>query len=133
VRLQLIHKQTAPIVSLQVNDSLINYETVKYFNNEEHEANRYDASLEGYQRAALKTQTSLSWLNFGQSAIFSMGLTAIMALAARDIATGIATVGDLVLVNGLLFQLAIPLNFVGSTYREVRQALLDMTAMFALR
>ncbi|KAG5183176.1 iron-sulfur clusters transporter atm1, mitochondrial precursor [Tribonema minus] len=118
--------------SAKVTDSLVNYETVKFFNNEEHEANRYDKSLEGYQHAALKTGTSLSLLNFGQNAIFSVGLTAVMALAARDIAAGTATVGDLVLVNGLLFQLSIPLNFVGSTYRELRQALLDMTAMFAL-
>ena len=112
---------------------MINYETVKYFSNEEHEANRYESSLKGYADAAIATQTSLSWLNFGQNAIFTAGLTAIMALAARDIAAGTATDGDLVLVNGLLFQLAIPLNFVGSTYREVTQAILDMTAMFALR
>jgi ATP-binding cassette subfamily B (MDR/TAP) protein 7 len=105
--------------SAQVSDSLVNFETVKYFNNEEVEAQRYDSSLKGYQKAALRTQTSLSTLNFGQQAIFSVGLTGIMALAAQDILAGTATVGDLVLVNGLLFQLAIPLNFVGSTYREV--------------
>ncbi|CAN0334836.1 unnamed protein product, partial [Discosporangium mesarthrocarpum] len=116
----------------QVTDSLVNYETVKYFGGEEHEASRYDDSLRGYQKSALKTQTSLSLLNFGQSAIFSVGLTGIMGLAASDIVAGQATVGDLVLVNGLLFQLAIPLGFVGSTYREVRQALIDMTAMFKL-
>ncbi|CAN0446039.1 unnamed protein product, partial [Laminaria digitata] len=118
--------------SAKVSDSLVNYETVKYFNNEAHEASRYDESLKGFQHASNKTQTSLSLLNFGQSAIFSVGLTGIMALAAADIATGQATVGDLVLVNGLLFQLAIPLGFVGSTYREVRQALIDMTAMFKI-
>ncbi|CAM9878675.1 unnamed protein product [Ascophyllum nodosum] len=118
--------------SAKVSDSLVNYETVKYFNNEAHEASRYDDSLKGFQKAALKTQTSLSLLNFGQVAIFSIGLTGIMGLAAVDIASGQATVGDLVLVNGLLFQLAIPLGFVGSTYREIRQSLIDMTAMFKL-
>uniref|UniRef100_A0A6V2Q6L2 Uncharacterized protein n=2 Tax=Ditylum brightwellii TaxID=49249 RepID=A0A6V2Q6L2_9STRA len=119
--------------SSKVVDSLLNYETVKYFNNELHEVDRYEDSLGGYQKAALKAQTSLSLLNFGQNAIFSVGLSAIMYLTVDRIMAGEASVGDLVLVNGLLFQLSIPLNFIGSVYREVRQALIDMEAMFALR
>lgn len=113
-------------------DSLINYETVKYFNNESYEAKRYDNVLKHYEDASLKTSTSLAVLNFGQNAIFSVALSAIMLMAAKDIAAGNLTVGDLVMVNGLLFQLSIPLGFLGSVYREVRQALLDMRSMFTL-
>jgi len=119
--------------SAKVVDSLINYETVKYFTNDLHEANRYDSSLQEFEKASLKTQTSLAWLNFGQNAIFSVGLTAVMYMAANEICQGTMTVGDLVLVNGLLFQLSVPLNFVGSVYRELRQALIDMDEMFLLQ
>lgn len=113
-------------------DSLINYETVKYFNNEHYETLRYDKVLKNYEDASLKTSTSLALLNFGQNAIFSVALSTIMLMAANDIANGTLTVGDLVMVNGLLFQLSIPLGFLGSVYREVRQALLDMRSMFTL-
>ncbi|CAL7943276.1 unnamed protein product [Xylocopa violacea] len=113
-------------------DSLINYETVKYFNNERFEAERYDASLKKYEAASLKTSTSLAMLNFGQNAIFSAALSLIMVLASNNIMDGTMTVGDLVMVNGLLFQLSVPLGFLGSVYREVRQALIDMQTMFTL-
>ncbi|XP_018350170.1 PREDICTED: ATP-binding cassette sub-family B member 7, mitochondrial [Trachymyrmex septentrionalis] len=113
-------------------DSLINYETVKYFNNEKFEAERYDQSLKKYETSSLKTSTSLAMLNFGQNAIFSGALSLIMVLAAQNIVNGTMTVGDLVMVNALLFQLSVPLGFLGSVYREVRQAFIDMQTMFTL-
>lgn len=121
------------IASGKAMDSLMNYETVKLFNNLDHEVQRYDRSLERYQRASNLTQSSLSFLNFGQNAIFSCGLTAMMYLCVESIANGTATVGDLVLVNGLLFQLSIPLNFIGMVYRELRQSVVDMSSLFKLR
>ncbi|CAF0764189.1 unnamed protein product [Didymodactylos carnosus] len=113
-------------------DSLINFETVKYFNNEEHEIERYGKVLSQYEIASIKTQTSLAMLNFGQNAIFSLGLTGIMLLAASGITDGSMTVGDLVAVNGLIFQLSMPLTFLGSVYREVKQSVTDMETMFRL-
>ncbi|CAB9496797.1 Lactococcin-G-processing and transport ATP-binding protein LagD [Seminavis robusta] len=116
----------------RVVDSLLNYETVNYFTNHEHEGNRYETSLRGYQKAALQAQNSLSLLNFGQQAIFSVGLTGVMWLTTQQVLEGTATVGDLVLVNGLLFQLSVPLFFIGMVYREVRQSFIDMENMYEL-
>ena len=113
-------------------DSLINYETVKYFGNEAHEARRYDENLQRYERAAVKSTTTLSMLNVGQSAIIAIGATAIMWKAAAGVAAGAMTIGDLVLVNAFMIQLYAPLNFLGVLYREIKQSLADMERMFRL-
>jgi ATP-binding cassette, subfamily B, heavy metal transporter len=113
-------------------DSLLNYETVKYFGNEEFEARRYDDNLQKYESAAVKNEASLGVLNIGQSLIIALAVTALMLLAAQGVAAKSFTMGDLVLVNGLLIQLYIPLNFLGMVYREIKQALLDMERMFRL-
>ncbi|EED17645.1 ABC iron exporter Atm1, putative [Talaromyces stipitatus ATCC 10500] len=114
-------------------DSLINYEAVKYFNNEAYEVSRYDKALKAYEDASIKVTTSLAFLNSGQNMIFSSALAAMMYLAADGVATGQLTVGDLVMVNQLVFQLSVPLNFLGSVYRELRQSLLDMETLFNLQ
>jgi ATP-binding cassette, subfamily B, heavy metal transporter len=113
-------------------DSLLNYETVKYFGNEEWEARRYDESLQRWETAAVKSQTSLSMLNIGQSAIIAIAVTLIMWRATVGVVNGTMTIGDLVLVNAFMIQLYIPLNFLGVIYREIKQALADMERLFAL-
>lgn len=113
-------------------DSLINYETVKYFANEAHEAARYDVGLRAYETAATASKTSLSILNIGQAAIIASGVTALMLLAAFRVSEGTMTAGDFVAVNAYMMQLAQPLNFFGFVYREVKQSLVDMETMFQL-
>ena len=113
-------------------DSLLNYETVKYFNNEGHETRRFDKSMEKYSRASIQAQTSLSLLNTGQAAIMAVGMGLVMALTAGGIARGQFTVGDLVFGNAILIQLYVPLNLLGTVYREITQALVDMESMFRL-
>jgi ABC-type transport system involved in Fe-S cluster assembly fused permease/ATPase subunit len=113
-------------------DSLLNYETVKYFGNEEFEARRYDENLKSYESAAVKNEASLGLLNIGQSLVIALAVTALMLLVAQGVAQKALTLGDLVLVNGLLIQLYIPLNFLGMVYREIKQALLDLDRMFRL-
>jgi ATP-binding cassette subfamily B protein len=113
-------------------DSLLNYETVKYFGNEEHEARRYDVALERYEHAAVLSMTSLATLNIGQALIISVGLTAVMVMSGMGIVAGTMTVGDFVLANTYLMQLYQPLNFFGFVYREIKQALIDIETMFRL-
>ncbi|MGH6932813.1 MAG: ABCB family ABC transporter ATP-binding protein/permease [Dongiaceae bacterium] len=113
-------------------DSLLNYETVKYFGNEDHEARRYDVALRVYEKAGVMSRTTLSVLNIGQAAIIAIGVTIMMGMAAQGVAAGRMTVGDFVLVNAYLIQLYLPLNFLGTVYREIRQALIDMEKMFTL-
>jgi ATP-binding cassette, subfamily B, heavy metal transporter len=113
-------------------DSLLNYETVKYFGNEQREAQRFDRSMARYERAAVRTWTTLAALNLGQGAIFGAGMAVCMVLSARAIMAGEQTIGDFVLINGLLMQLSIPLNFIGFIYREIVQGITDIEAMFRL-
>lgn len=113
-------------------DSLLNFETVKYFGAEEREARRYDDSMRGYEEAALKTNYSLAFLNFGQSLFITTGLVLVMVMAALGVQRGELTVGDFVMVNAYMIQITMPLNFLGTVYREIRQALIDMGEMFDL-
>ncbi|WP_062116836.1 ABCB family ABC transporter ATP-binding protein/permease [Aureimonas sp. AU40] len=113
-------------------DSLLNFETVKYFGNETMEAERYDRSMARYEKAATETWTSLGWLNFGQGVIFSAGMGIAMVMSAMEVRAGTQTLGDFVFINALLMQLSVPLNFIGFVYREIRQGLTDMEEMFNL-
>jgi ATP-binding cassette, subfamily B, heavy metal transporter len=113
-------------------DSLLNYETVKYFGNEELEARRFDSSMARYEKAAIRTYTSLGVLNTGQAVIFTLGTVVCMLLAARDVTRGVLTVGGFVMINAILMQLYMPLNFMGMVYREIKQGLIDVETMFAL-
>ncbi|KAB1085897.1 ABC transporter ATP-binding protein/permease [Neorhizobium galegae] len=113
-------------------DSLLNFETVKYFGNEEMEAKRFDSSMARYEKAATDVWTSLGWLNFGQGVIFGLGTTVMMVMSALAVQRGEQTIGDFVFVNALLLQLSVPLNFIGFVYREIRQGLTDIEQMFEL-
>jgi len=113
-------------------DSLLNFETVKYFANEEHEARRFDGALQAYEKAAVKSQTTLAFLNVGQGIIIAAGLVVVMLLAGQGVAAGHLTVGDFVLVNAYLVQLYMPLNFLGVVYRNIKQSLIDLESMFRL-
>lgn len=113
-------------------DSLLNYETVKYFGNEEMEQRRFDHSMARYEKAAIQTYYSLGVLNAGQAVIFTIGMTICMVMAAHGVTTGVHTVGDFVMINALMVQLYIPLNFMGFVYREIRQGLVDVEKMFTL-
>jgi ATP-binding cassette subfamily B protein len=124
--------QTDEEANTKAVDSLLNYETVKYFNNEAHEARRYEESLSRYERAYVRSETTLNMLNAGQALIMAVGLTVVMLLAGQGIAEGRMSVGDLVMVNTYLIQLYLPLNILGFAYREIRQGLTDMEQMFAL-
>jgi ATP-binding cassette subfamily B protein len=113
-------------------DSLLNFETVKYFGNEMMEAGRYDRAMARYENAAIRIWTSLAWLNIGQSVIFTAGMIVCMVMSGAAVMRGEQTIGDFVLINALLMQLSIPLNFIGFVYREIKQGLIDIEAMFSL-
>jgi ATP-binding cassette subfamily B protein len=118
--------------STKAIDSLLNFETVKYFGNEEHEARRYDRSMERYEQASIKTWISLAVLNAGQAFVFAVGLTIAMLMSGYAVHAGHMTIGDFVMINALMIQLYMPLNFIGSVYREIKQGLIDVEEMFAL-
>lgn len=130
IRRQLNEEDTR--ANAKAIDSLLNYETVKYFGNETHEANRYDTALAAYENSAIRSRISLAYLNIGQAFIISTGLALIMYMAARGVVNGSMTVGDFVLVNTYLLQLAMPLFIFGTAYREIKQSLVDMEKMFEL-
>ena len=130
INIRKIMNESDQDASTKAIDSLLNFETVKYFGNEDHEARRYDQSMAIYEKAAVKTWTSLAVLNAGQTLIFSIGLTIVMVMSAMAVQAKTATLGDFVMVNALMIQLYMPLNFIGSSYREIKQGLLDVQGMF---
>lgn len=132
VRIRIRMNESDTDANQKAVDSLLNFETVKYFTAEEREAARYDESMEGYEDAAVKTSVSLAWLNIGQTVIISIGLVIVMAMAALGVRDGSMTVGQFVAVNAYMIQLTMPLNFLGTVYREIRQSLVDMREMFIL-
>ena len=132
IGLRRLVNDTDSAANTQAIDSLLNYETVKYFNNEDYEARRYDRHMQRWEEAATRSQVSLSWLNLGQQIIIALGVTAMMWRAAAGVVDGRMTIGDLVLVNAFLIQLYMPLSFLGVIYREIRQSLADIERMFDL-
>ncbi len=113
-------------------DSLLNFETVKFFGNEDHESNRYDESMATYEKASIKTWVSLAVLNSGQAIIYAIGLTIVMVMTAYGLSNGLNTIGDFVMINALMIQLYMPLNFIGSSYREIKQGLFDVNGMLTV-
>ena len=124
--------ETDSEASTKAIDSLLNFETVKYFGNEKMEADRFDAAMVQYEKAANETWYSLSWLNMGQAVIFTIGVALCMVMSAHEVVAGTQSLGDFVLLNTLLMQLGIPLNFIGFMYREIRQGVTDLEQMFDL-
>ncbi|MFN3147787.1 MAG: ABCB family ABC transporter ATP-binding protein/permease [Paracoccaceae bacterium] len=132
VRIRKIMNDQDTDANQKAIDSLLNFETVKYFGAERREAGRYDDAMAGYEAAAIRTSYSLAFLNFGQAMLITGGLVVVMVMAARGVQAGTLTVGDFVMVNAYMIQITMPLNFLGTVYREIRQALVDMAEMFDL-
>jgi ABC-type transport system involved in Fe-S cluster assembly fused permease/ATPase subunit len=132
IKIRRIMNETDSEANAKAIDSLLNFETVKYFGNEDHEASRFDSALKGYEGAAVKSKATLSLLNIGQGAVIAGGVTIVMLMAAEGVAEKSMTVGDFVLVNAYLIQMFLPLNFLGFVYREIKRSLTDMETMFEL-
>jgi len=132
IKFRRIMNETDSEANAKAIDSLLNFETVKYFGNEDHEASRFDSALKGYEGAAVKSKATLSLLNIGQGAVIAGGVTIVMLMAAEGVAEKSMTVGDFVLVNAYLIQMFLPLNFLGFVYREIKRSLTDMETMFEL-
>jgi len=132
IKFRRVMNETDAEASTKAIDSLLNFETVKYFGNEEHEADRFGSALKGYEKAAVKSKTTLSFLNIGQGVVITGGVTIVMIMAAEGVVIKSMTLGDFVLVNAYLIQLFLPLNFLGFVYREIKRSLTDMETMFEL-